>query len=153
MLHGRHSVYRWCHMGARVSNFITISTVCLSVCFDLQVNIGSDNGLAAQRTLVGFIMMKWIYPNRQSRCKMQYWSLIVYLHSKRSYKHTEADTEWPPFCRRHFRLYFLEWNVLISVKISLNFVPKCLNNNISALVQIMAWRRPGDKPLSAPMMA
>ena len=25
-------------------------------------------------------------------------------------------------------------------------------NNIAALVQIMAWRRPGDKPLSAPMM-
>ena len=25
-------------------------------------------------------------------------------------------------------------------------------NNISALVQIMAWRRPGDKPLSEPMM-
>ena len=25
-------------------------------------------------------------------------------------------------------------------------------NNIPALVQIMAWRRPGDKPLSEPMM-
>ena len=25
-------------------------------------------------------------------------------------------------------------------------------NNIPALVQIMAWRRPGDKPLSGPMM-
>ena len=27
-----------------------------------------------------------------------------------------------------------------------------LINNIPALVQIMAWRRPGDKPLSEPMM-
>ena len=27
-----------------------------------------------------------------------------------------------------------------------------LGNNIPALVQIMAWRRPGDKPLSEPMM-
>ena len=35
---------------------------------------------------------------------------------------------------------------------SLKFVPKCPINNIPALVQIMAWRRPGDKPLSEPVM-
>ena len=32
------------------------------------------------------------------------------------------------------------------------FVRKGSINNIPALVQIMAWRRPGDKPLSGPMM-
>ena len=37
-------------------------------------------------------------------------------------------------------------------KISLKFVPMSLISNIPALVQIMAWRRPGDKPLSEPMM-
>ena len=31
-------------------------------------------------------------------------------------------------------------------------LPKGSINNIPALVQIMAWRRPGDKPLSEPMM-
>ena len=31
-------------------------------------------------------------------------------------------------------------------------VPKGPITNIPALVQIMAWRRPGDKPLSEPMM-
>ena len=35
---------------------------------------------------------------------------------------------------------------------SLKFVPKGRINNIPALVQIMAWRRPGNKPLSEPMM-
>ena len=30
--------------------------------------------------------------------------------------------------------------------------PRVPINNIPALVQIMAWRRPGDKPLSEPMM-
>ena len=35
---------------------------------------------------------------------------------------------------------------------SLRFVPKGLNNDIPSLVQIMAWRRPGDKPLSEPMI-
>ena len=37
-------------------------------------------------------------------------------------------------------------------KNSLKFVPKGPINNIPALVQIMAWRRPGDKPLSEPML-
>ena len=32
------------------------------------------------------------------------------------------------------------------------FVPKGPINNIPALVQVMAWRRPGEKPLSDPMM-
>ena len=49
------------------------------------------------------------------------------------------------------RIFFNE-NVWISIKISLKFVPKGLINNIPALVQIMAWRRSGDKPLSEPMM-
>ena len=43
-------------------------------------------------------------------------------------------------------------NVWIPIKISLKFVPEGPMNNIPALVQIMAWRRPGDKPLSEPMM-
>ena len=51
-----------------------------------------------------------------------------------------------------FNGIFLNENVWISIKFSLKFVPKGPINNIPALVQIMAWRRPGDKPLSGPMM-
>ena len=40
---------------------------------------------------------------------------------------------------------FLNENVWISISISLQFVPRGPINNIPALVQIMAWRRPGDK--------
>ena len=47
---------------------------------------------------------------------------------------------------------FLNENVWISLKIPLKVVPRGPNNNIPALVQIMAWRRSGDKPLSEPMM-
>ena len=43
-------------------------------------------------------------------------------------------------------------NVWISINISLNFVPNGRINNSPALVQIMAWHRPGDKSLSEPMM-
>ena len=51
-----------------------------------------------------------------------------------------------------FKRIFVNENVWISIEISLKFVPKGPINNIPALVQIMAWRRSGDKPLSEPMM-
>ena len=51
-----------------------------------------------------------------------------------------------------FKRIFLNENVIIAIKISLKFVPKGPINNIPALVQIMAWRQPGDKPLSEAMM-
>ena len=49
-----------------------------------------------------------------------------------------------------FKCIFLNENVWISIKISLKFVPKGPINNIPALVQIMAWRRTGNKPLYGP---
>ena len=51
-----------------------------------------------------------------------------------------------------FECILLNENVWIPIKISLKFVPRGPINNIPALVQIMGWRRPGDKPLSGPMM-
>ena len=59
----------------------------------------------------------------------------------------EAETN----CR-HSPDDILNRNARISLKISLKFVPKVRINNIPALVQIMAWRRPGAKPLAEPMM-
>ena len=51
-----------------------------------------------------------------------------------------------------FRRILLNENIWTWLKNSLKIVPKVRINNIPALVQIMAWRRPGDKPLSEPMM-
>ena len=51
-----------------------------------------------------------------------------------------------------FKRIFLKEKVRISIKISLKFVPKSAIDNIPELFQIMAWRRPGDKPLSEAMM-
>ena len=51
-----------------------------------------------------------------------------------------------------FKCNFLNENVWILTKISLQFVPKGPFNNIPALVQIMARRWTGDRPLSEPMM-
>ena len=56
------------------------------------------------------------------------------------------------FADEIFKYIFLNENVWIPIKMSLNFVPMGRINNIPALVQIMAWRRPGGKQLSEPMM-
>ena len=70
---------------------------------------------------------------------------------------TDINSLRPRPNRRHFaddtfKLIFLNENVTISIKFSLKFVSKVRINNIPALVQMMAWRRPGDEPLSEPMM-
>ena len=68
-----------------------------------------------------------------------------------------VNTLRPRRNERHFaddifkRIFFNE-NVWISNKISLKFVRTGPINNIPGLVQIIAWRRLSNKPLSEPMM-
>ena len=73
-------------------------------------------------------------------------SLIYYLNTLRPRQNGRR------FADDTFKCIFLNENVIISIKISLKFVPKFRINSIPALVQIMAWHLPGDKPLSEPMM-
>ena len=69
---------------------------------------------------------------------------------------TEFNTLRPRQDGRHFpdifKWIFVNENPWILIKISLTFVPRVPINNILVLVQIMAWRCPGDKPLSETMM-
>ena len=51
-----------------------------------------------------------------------------------------------------FKCIFLTENFCILIRISLKCVPQGPFDNNPALVQIMAWRRIGDKPLSEPML-
>ena len=51
-----------------------------------------------------------------------------------------------------FKYNFLDKDVWTLNKISLKFVADGLINNIRALVQIMAWCRSDNKPLSESMM-
>ena len=59
-----------------------------------------------------------------------------------------ADT----FTDNIFKCINLNENVRIFIQISLKFVPMGSNDNKSALVQVMAWRRTGDKPLPEQML-
>ena len=73
--------------------------------------------------------------------------------------HAQLDSEHevnssPPgqngghFAEDILKYIFVNGDVLISLK----FIPSGPGSNIPALVQIMAWRRPGDQPLSEPML-
>ena len=81
------------------------------------------------------------------------------------YSVNDIQAIWRPFINtlrprqdgRHFpydifKCIFLNENARILLKKSLRFFPKVRINNIPALLHIMAWRRPGGKPLSEPMM-
>ena len=49
-----------------------------------------------------------------------------------------------------FTCTFLNENDRIPIQISLKFIPKSPINSKSVLVQVMAWCRTGDKPLTEP---
>ena len=48
-------------------------------------------------------------------------------------------------------IFFNDDEFWISIKLSSNFVPNGPTDNTSSLVQVMAWDRADDKPLSEPM--
>ena len=96
--------------------------------------------------------MKFLRPNTKSsaakmlinmRSHLSPVFVVNTLRPRQNGRHFADDT---------FKRISLNKNVRILIKSSLKFVPKGPINNIPALVQIMAWRRPGDKPLSEPMM-
>ena len=51
-----------------------------------------------------------------------------------------------------FNCICLNENYRIPIQISLKHVPMSPIDNKPALVQVMAWRRTGDKPLPEPMI-
>ena len=49
-------------------------------------------------------------------------------------------------------MLFHEWKVFIFISIPLKFVPKGPIDNKPALVQVVIWRRAGNKPSYEPML-
>ena len=96
------------------------------------------------------------YVTPTKRLKSPATQLLVQQHVH-AYKQGNINTLRPRQNGRHFtddilKCIFMYENVWIPIRISLKFVPKRPINNIPPFFQIMAWRRPGDKPLSEPMM-
>ena len=104
--------------------------------------------------------MTWINFGKkvEKTCVSQIYTKMCYCRSPLQIS-SQAKNEhtWPRQNGRHFpedifKCIFLNENIWISIKVSLKFVPKGTINNIPALVQKMAWRRPGGKPLSEPIL-
>ena len=106
-------------------------------------------------------------PRRKYQHSYNYWDLVMtygdidLLQHRHSSIFVQALTYFNTFRPRQngrhfaddtFIRIFMNENVRISINISLKFVTKGLINNIPALVQIMAWRLPGDKLIYEPMM-
>ena len=121
------------------------------------------------------ILMAWWFSTRPSVSA----ELINHPCNSISGRDIDAETKWASFCKLclHFvfsgiplvlYLFIFDLNMFPMVQltcwgrykmaaiflenISFKFVPKDPINNIPALVQIMAWHEPGNKPLSKPMM-
>ena len=95
-------------------------------------------------------------PTAPTHYRNQCWLIIseVFWHSHdgKFTGNAQDSFPWYDFFADIFRYIFLNENIEIPIKISLEFVPKGRINNIQALVQVMARHRPDDKPLSGPMM-
>ena len=97
---------------------------------------------------MAYEMSTWIFFNHNVCVLTQIWSKFAPLGFN-TLRPRQNGRQFPDdICKR----IFLNQNVRILINISLEFVPKGPINNIPALVQIMAWRRPGDKPLSETML-
>ena len=79
-----------------------------------------------------------MYTSNPYHCKM-----INTLRLRQNCRHFADDI---------FKCIFLNEKAWILLMMSLKFVPQVWINSIRALVQIMARHRPGDKPLSEPMV-
>ena len=106
----------------------------------------SQHGTYNMRPIVlcfALLWLDWIHCGfRESMHACGYLSVNT-LRPKQNGRHFPDDI---------FKCIFLNENVWILIKISLKFVPKGRISNILTVVPIMAWRRPGDKPLSEPVI-
>ena len=79
--------------------------------------------------------------------------IVVASYPKSGIFKTHAPlTKWPPFWQTTLSNAFFNETDSISIRISLQFDPRSPIDTYSVLVQVMAWRRKGDKPLSEPML-
>ena len=118
----------------------------------MQINDHKAGMQGLDRERINAIILEASKGNRtaETRCwAVAARNLPASLHSLNSLRPRQNGRH---FADDIFKHIFCNENVWIPIKISLKFVPKGPINNIPSLVQIMAWRRPGDKPLSEPIM-
>ena len=137
------------------------------ICVSKLTTIGSDNGLSPGRRQAiiwsnAEILLHWTlgtnfseilseidtFSFKQMRLKMSSGKWRPYCLKTKMAAILSHDKKAAIFPDNIFEWIFWNENVWISINISLKFVPRGPINNIPTLLQVMAWRQPGDKPLS-----
>ena len=152
----------WKHLCRRCDCDFSVCYILLVIVILLQYYVILDGAKLASNSMANTTHYGWKPAiNCQFYKGLPVWLCLSVINSKCSKKsaivHVSLNTFRPRQDGQHcpddiFKCIFLNENVSILIKISLKFVRKGPINNIPALVQIMAWHRPGDKPLSEPMM-
>ena len=124
-----------CHIGTKVCTYHGSTADIPITSFKLRWKIVREIGSGVHNSL-GVMYSKWERPGKRGV----------------AFKSLRPRPNRRHFADGIFKCIFENENEWISPRISLKFVPKVRINNIPASVQIMVWRRPGDKPLSEPMM-
>ena len=114
---------------------------------------GWDRNVFSKNWVNSWLLMPWllITPSHQ-----QPWYLLTFPRILQT-EHQKGFNSSPPgqngcHFADIFKSIFMNEKFCILILISLKFVPKGLIDYKSALVQVMAWRWIGDKPLPETMM-
>ena len=136
-----------CHCSTRIA--VCHSLTHCHIMYNIQTLIFVCQGMAY--AWIRFVWFYTILHNNQDYLmfSLRYWTTSVIKHAL---THWGWDKNGRHFSDDIFKCIFLDKDMWFPLKISLMFVTRGLINNIPALVQAMAWWRPGDKPLSEPMM-
>ena len=147
-----HPMYAYMYMHAKLLKFKICVLVVLNTwqnCYNWWSSEIAQGHLQPQ----WFIMIFWTLDPEEFTNNIPLISIITWKTFEACYINTLRPRQnGRHFADDMFKCIFLNENIWIPIEISLKFVPQGPVNNIPALVQIMAWRRPGDKPLSGPMM-
>ena len=122
------------------------------ICSPLSHKLMHINLFSVLNLLLNFLLKLVMMHNYENLCKIDGHNCTVTVDLKCPFNTLRPRQNGRYFADDIFKCIFLNKNVWILTKISLKFVPKGPINNISSLVQIIVWRRPGAKPLSEPMM-
>ena len=109
------------------------------------------NFLCRQKSITGFDP-PWKFPLSINEIKIlqqdsadfiPWFTILTPLPPGQNGRHLANDILW---------CIFMNGKFCILIKISVKFVPRGPIGNNSGLVQVMAWRQTGDKPLAEPML-
>ena len=138
LAHSLHKKASWCFTNMHKSSFTTF-----------KIRNFNNQFLRSKKKIPTILLIGWYFHNHSqvdaNHCR--HLDQSCNHHQINSSVFSQINTLKPRKNGRHFadifKCIFMNENAWISIEISLKFVPKGPINNITALVQIMAWCRPG----------